>query len=140
MQGLSCFCFSRKGAALWPGKHAVYFAPHQAVQPKLTYTEELLIARITPIIDCSVLKYGNRRLSGHVACVSQDVTQIANVLPRLGSEVAMVIFKKQSGATSDDFTTFKVRRVAIQLWLEWLIRYSVAYAGVHIDMDRVPAD
>ena len=101
----------------------------------LTLEEQIVIARICPIMHCESIKHGNRRLKGHVACVEHSITAISTVLPRLGPECCWIVFNT---GQRDNITTLKVRKHVVEKWLRYFVRYSMAYKGVEIDMDRIP--
>jgi hypothetical protein len=104
--------------------------------PPLTLKEIALIQRISPIMSCKSLKYGNRVVSGHVALVENGIDIIATILPRLGSECAWIIVRV---GDAEDYIEFRVRREVVEMWLIYLTTYSPAYRGVVIDMTRIPA-
>lgn len=56
----------------------------------LSEAEEMLIARIQPLIRCTHLKGGVLSMSGHTCGYYQDATPMLNVLPRIPAEVTEV--------------------------------------------------
>ena len=94
-------------------------------------------ASITPSMHCTTLKYQNRVIKGHVALVENGITVIADILPRLGSECALIVVRVGS---VEDYVEFRVRRDVVEMWLLYLTKFSPAYIGVTIDMSRIPPD
>jgi hypothetical protein len=50
---------------------------------------------------------------------AQDIGQIALVLPRLGSEIGEVVFRKENTDTGQNLD-LRVRRAYVTKWLVWL--------------------
>lgn len=131
--------FSKKNGIYFPAQSPLYDnvqgRPRNELLPKPTLQEIALIARVTPIMHCSSLKFGNRKIKGHVALVENGITVIADILPRLGSECAWIVVRVGSVA---DYVEFRVRRDVVEMWLLYLTKFSPAYVGVTIDMSRIP--
>ena len=71
----------------------------QSVSKKLTFAEEALISRIQLVMAARKLKQGMRRVKGHIVFVDRTSTidEVADILPRLSSEIEILEFKRQSG-------------------------------------------
>ena len=78
----------------------------------LTSLEERLIARVCPIAKCVRLKGGQRGYKGHVINVEQKIEYIAETLPRLPSEVDLIIVKPPG--KNVDGKEYTVRRHVIE--------------------------
>jgi len=76
----------------------------------LSEAEEMLIARIQPLIKCTHLKGGVLSMSGHTCGYYQDATPVLNVLPRIPEEVTEVSFSDQFSfqQTSSQFCAFNL--------------------------------
>ena len=61
----------------------------------LSQTEEMLIARCCPIMRVVHLKGGQLGYGGHVVNVAQDITTFAAALPRLASDVPIIILRRE---------------------------------------------
>lgn len=60
---------------------------------------------------------------GHCINFGQDISLIADILPRLPADVPIVIIQKrnaETGLTND----MRVRRVHVEMWLRWLKAHS----------------
>jgi hypothetical protein len=103
----------------------------------LTFVEEQVIALV------SVNQYvyengsGGHMTSGHCINFAQDIGRIATVLPRLGSEIGVVVFRKENTATGQNLD-LRVRRAYVTKWLDWLkVNGIPAYRNVVIDRQRL---
>ena len=81
------------------------------------------------------LPYGQYAYSGHVINLPQDVASFANSLPRLPSELDVIIVRKEGAANSH--RDFRVRRAVVLRALQWLIANNKYYRNVHINPDAL---
>ena len=81
------------------------------------------------------------RYKGHVINMPQDLSVFATSLPRLPSELdVMIVRKKGSNNTHRDF---RVRRMVVQRALQWLKRNNKYYRNIDIDvsvLNQLPDD
>ena len=70
--------------------------------------EEMLIAAVTPIMSIYRLPHGQYGYSGHVINLPQDAVSFASSLPRLPSELDVVLVRKEG--TNQSHKDFHVRR------------------------------
>ncbi len=68
----------------------------------LTQTEERLISRAFPVIHVYIKEGGQRGYSGHCINFPQNVSELANVLPRCPKELALIVVR-HSGNTKSLF-------------------------------------
>ena len=101
----------------------------------LTQVEEMLISAVLPIMSLYKLPHGQYVYSGHVINLPQDVAAFANSLPRLPSELDVIIVRKE-GATNSH-RDFHVRRAAVLHTLQWLVANSKYYHNIHINLEAV---
>jgi len=121
-------------------ENMVYISPIPEELRNLTYAEEAAIARVSVMMNCKTLKGGVRSLKGNCSFLFQDQSAMLSVLPRIPSQTSIVLFKRTT-STATYQQSFPVRRNKIKRSLEFLIRYSPAYASVSIDqtqLDRWP--
>lgn len=85
----------------------------------LTVVEEFLIARAVRIVHTHILAGGQLSYSRHSVCFSQEVQELATVLPRLPSSIDHLIVVRQRNCGLPDVTC-RVRRHRVQVALEWL--------------------
>ena len=85
----------------------------------LTQIEEMLISAVMPIMSIYRLPHGQYGYSGHVVNLPQDVLSFATSLPRLPSEIDVLVVKKEKDQTHKDF---RVRRHVVQQALSWLLQ------------------
>ena len=75
--------------------------------------------------------------SGHCFNFVQDIGQIATVLPRLGSEIGVVVYRKENTATRQNLD-LRVRQAYVTNWLEWLkVNGIPVYRNVVFDRERL---
>ena len=74
-------------------------------------------------VHLSVLPHGQYSYSGHVINLPQDVVSFASILPRLPSQLDVVVVKKEG--SSHTHQDFRVRRAVVQRALVWLITNNV---------------
>ena len=96
----------------------------------LTQVEEMLISAVLPIMSIYCLPHGQYSYSGHVINLPQDVASFATSLPRLPSELDVVVVRKEGGVQSH--RDFRVRRSVVLRALQWLVA-NIYYRNVHID-------
>ena len=101
----------------------------------LTQVEEMLVSTVLPIMSLYRLPHGQYGYSGHVINLPQDVESFANSLPRLPSQLDVIVVRKE-GATQSH-RDFRVRRSVVQRALQWLLENNIYYRNVHIDPDAL---
>lgn len=94
--------------------------------------EELLIARVVPIMQVRYTKGGQLRYKDHIVNFPQDISVIASSLPRLPEDVDMVVIRCES-AELDNHIDFIVRREKVLLALQYKKMHDPHYADVIID-------
>ena len=85
------------------------------------------------------LKLGDRALTGHVSFFDRtsNITDVANVLPRLAADVKVMEFTVQVGRGVNHTYRGRVRRYKVEGALRWLCANSPAYIGVTISNDNL---
>ena len=73
----------------------------------LTQVEETLISGVLPIMSLYRLPHGQYTYSGHIINLPQDVASFVNSLPRLPTELDIIVVRKQGAA--DSHHDFRVR-------------------------------
>ena len=66
----------------------------------LTQVEEMLISAVLPIMTLYRLPHGQYGYSGHVINLPQDVASFASSLPRLPSDLDVIVVRKEGAAQS----------------------------------------
>ena len=87
--------------------------------------EEMLIAAVMPIMSIYRLPHGQYGYSGHVINLPQDAVSFASSLPRLPSELDVVLVRKEG--TNQSHKDFHVRRHVVHTALKWLIANNKYY-------------
>ena len=91
----------------------------------LTETEEMLISRAFPVIHVFIKQGGQRGYSGHCINFPQNVSELADVLPRCPKDLALILVnvKGHSGNTKSLF----VGRSVVLRALQWLVASNPVY-------------
>ena len=101
----------------------------------LTQVEEMLIAHALPIMHIYVKPGGQRGYSGHCVNLPQNITELANFLPRFPKDLSIIIIKtKGSNNCSKNLT---VRKKAVENALNWLLKFNPHYADVKINYEAL---
>ena len=109
----------------------------------LTQVEEMLISAVMPIMSVYRLPLGQYGYSGHVVNLPQDVASFSHSLPRLPSQLDVIVVRKEGANQSH--RDFRVRRAVVLRALQWLVTHNQCYhsVGVTIDttaLDQLPQD
>ena len=95
----------------------------------------MLISAVLPIMTLYRLPHGQYGYSGHVINLPQDVASFANNLPRLPSDLDVIVVRKEGHAQSH--RDFHVRRSRVLSALQWLQANNVYYRNVTINHDSL---
>jgi len=85
---------------------------------QFTQVDEMLISAVMPIMSIYRLPLGQYGYSGQVVNLSQDVLSFATSLPRLPSEIDVLVVRKEKDQAHQDFC---VRRRVVREALSWLL-------------------
>ena len=99
----------------------------------LTDIEEMLIARALPIMNVYVKPGGQRGFSGHCINLPQQVSELAQSLPRYPKHVSLLLVTMKG--KDNAFKDVIVRRSKVQQALIWLIQNSQHYTNVTLNSD-----
>ena len=101
----------------------------------LSQLEEMLIARIYPLITVYTVKGGQRKGSKHVINFPQSLNRLATQLPYLPGDVPLVVRRsnRQEGGHYD----FRVRRDKVRAALVWLRTNNRWYHDIDISPERM---
>ena len=94
----------------------------------LTHIEEMLISRAFLVIHVYVKQGGQRGYSGHCINFPQNVSELADVLPRCPKDLALIIVTV-TGYSGNARSLF-VRRSIVPRALQWLIANNPVYSDV----------
>ena len=93
----------------------------------------MLISAVMPIMSVYRLPQGQSGYSGHVVNLPQDVTSFAQSLPRLPSNLDVIIVRKEGANQSD--RDFRVRRGVVHRALQWLVTHNQYYRALGVTID-----
>ena len=101
----------------------------------LTQVEEMLISAVLPIMTLYRLPHGQYGYSGHVINLPQNIVSFANTLPRLPSELDVIIVRKEGAVQTHH--DFRVRRSVVLRALQWLTANNIYYRTIAIDCNAL---
>jgi len=101
----------------------------------LTQLEQMLIARVNPVMTVYTIKGGQRKGSKHVINFPQNVSRLASVLPQLPDDVPLIVRRSNIGETRH--YDFLVRQRKIISALEWLKENNKWYRDISISEERM---
>ena len=101
----------------------------------LTQLEEMLIARVYPLMTVYTVKGGQRKGSNHVINFPQNVSRIANMLPQLPSDLPLVV--RRINAEGTHHYDFRVRQAKVRTALTWLKENNKWYRDIVISEERL---
>ena len=94
--------------------------------------EEMLVSGIMPLMSIYRLPLGQYGYTGHVINFSQDAISFAHSLPRLPSELDVLVIREEKEQSHHDF---RVRRAVVAL--DWLLQNNKYHQAneVHLNQD-----
>lgn len=97
----------------------------------------MLISAVMPIMSVYRLPHGQNGYSGHVINLPQDVASFATSLPRIPSELDVIVVRKEG--SNHSHRDFHVRRSVVQCALQWLVIHNQYYQSnnIHIDLNAL---
>jgi hypothetical protein len=103
----------------------------------LTQLEEMLIARINPIMTVYTVRGGQRKGSKYIYNFFQNVDRIASVLPHLPTPDHIPLMVRRSSADGTNHYDFRVRRHKVIAALRWLKVHHRWYHDITIYEERL---
>lgn len=104
----------------------------------LTYVEQLLIAKVQPVIRVYRIKSrglpGQFAYKGNIINVGQNIDEIIRCLPRIPSTLSTIVVRREG---LNEHRDFHVRRNKIITALTFLKTNNPYYADISIDVDRI---
>lgn len=97
----------------------------------LTQIEEMLIVRVSLVIQVSYATGGQLKYNGHTICFPQDISSIATQLPRHLDALDILIVNKKN--TKDQKYNFYVSQKHVYEALHYKIEFDSYYKDVQID-------
>ena len=93
----------------------------------------MLVSAVMPIMSVYRLPHGQYGYSGHVVNLPQDVASFTRSLPRLPSELDIIVIRKEGSSSSH--RDFNVRRGVVQQALQWLLVNNRYYRALGVTID-----
>ena len=116
-------------------------APVPDVLRNLTMIEEILIARVHPVISLYKIRGNQTAYSGNVINFKQDITHLFSSLPPYPSDINAVVFACRN--TPHGVIEFRVRSQVVRNALHWLKQNHRYYYDIVIDeeaLSQLPDD
>ncbi|EXX58668.1 uncharacterized protein LOC105316640 [Rhizophagus irregularis DAOM 181602=DAOM 197198] len=101
----------------------------------LTEIEEMLIARVFPMMLVYRLRGGQHGYRGNVINFPQNVQELATKLPRHPSSLDVLVIRRHSASNPEAFRDFRVCRNKVIRALNWLKENNRYYADIIIDYE-----
>ena len=98
----------------------------------------MLVSAVMPIMSIYRLPQGQYGYSGHVINLPQDVASFTTRLPRLPSEIDVIVVRKEGAGQSH--RDFRVRRSVVQRALQWLVMHNKYYRANQVRGDVTALD
>uniref|UniRef100_A0A1X7UCZ2 DUF6570 domain-containing protein n=1 Tax=Amphimedon queenslandica TaxID=400682 RepID=A0A1X7UCZ2_AMPQE len=99
----------------------------------LTQAEEMLVSAIMLVMSIYRLPHGQYGYCGQVINFSQDIKSFATRLPRLPSEINVLVVRKEREQTHRDF---HVRRRVVEDALAWLLANNIYYRSIGVSLNQ----
>ena len=93
----------------------------------------MLISAVMPIMSVYRLPQGQYGYSGHVVNLPQDVASFVQSLPRLPSDLDVILVRKEGA--NQTHRDFRVRRGVVQRALQWLVSHNKYYHALGVTID-----
>ena len=90
----------------------------------------MLISAVMPMMSVYRLPMGQYGYSGHVVNLPQNVSSFVTSLPRLTSDIHIILVRKGASGSHKDF---RVRRSKILCALQWLKQNNRYYQDITLD-------
>ena len=96
----------------------------------------MLVSAVMPVMSIYRLPLGQYGYTGHVINLPQDVVSFASSLPRVPSELDVLVVRKDNDQSHRDF---RVRRTVVQEALTWLLENNKYYRAnqVHLNQETL---
>ena len=101
----------------------------------LTQIEEMLISRALPIMKVYVKPGGQRGYTGHCINLPQEVTELAQSLPRYPKNISLIVVTMNGKDNS--FEDVIVRRNKVEQALHWLMKNNPHYEKIKFDSEAL---
>lgn len=91
------------------------------------------MSAVLPVMSIYKLPHGQYGYSGHIINFPQDVKSFATSLPRLPSDVQILVVRKEREQSHKDF---RVRRSVVEEALTWLLANNIYYQNIGVILDQ----
>ena len=95
----------------------------------------MLISAVMPLMSIYRLPHGQYGYKGHVINLPQDITTFVSRLPRLPSELDILLVRKEG--SDNTHCDFRVRKLVVLRAIQWLKQHNKFYRNVEISQDAL---
>jgi hypothetical protein len=112
--------------------------------PQLSAIEEMCIARVHCFVEVRQHRGVQFKYKGHVCNFLSNVGHVHDRLPLLPKELDIILirpgnYRQVPGVTRQFKKDYSVRKSAIKIWLDYLLRHHPGYSDVVIDSAKIDA-
>ncbi|GLJ15036.1 hypothetical protein SUGI_0245580 [Cryptomeria japonica] len=126
-------CFSERGIHRFSSANNLDPGEQPLVLKKLTQVEEMLIARISPILQVTHARGSQYKYFGHQISFPQDISEIAKKLPRKLQDLEVLIIQR-TNIQGNKYDCY-VNKFHVMDALTFKIQHDQYYKDVIIDFD-----
>lgn len=101
----------------------------------LTQVEEMLIAKALPIMHIYIKPGGQRGYSGHTINLPQNVSELAQSLPRYPKDLSIIIVRAKG--KGNFVKNLSVRRQVVSDAIHWLIKNNPHYSDIELNYNAL---
>ena len=95
----------------------------------------MLISAVMPFMFIYRLLHGQYGYKGHVINLPQDITTFVSRLPRLPSQLDILLVRKEG--SDNTHCDFRVRKLVVLRALKWLKQHNKFYRNIEINQDAL---
>jgi hypothetical protein len=121
---------------MYPGNDASHL-------PELTQMEEMLISPVHALVQLWQIRGGQTKYTGHTCNFPRENAIFHAKVPLLPEECDIIIMRRTGAEVGTDATIyqdFRVRRHAIQQWLEFLVEHHPTFRSHQVAVDYAQLD
>jgi hypothetical protein len=131
-------CEQCRKSSKWQSSNNMYPGPGAGHLPELTQMEEMLISPVQALIQLWQICGGQYKYTGHTCNFAQDNIAFHRTVPLLPEECDVIIMCRAGeniGSNEVIHQDFRVRRGAIQTWLQYLEVHHPTFHSRQVTVD-----
>jgi len=131
-------CEKCRKSSKWQPSNNMYPGPGANHLPELTQMEEMLISPVHALIQLWQIRGGQYKYTGHTCNFPRDNVVFHSTVPLLPEECDIIIMRRagdNTGSNEAVHQDFRVRRGAIQAWLQYLEVHHPTFQSRQVTVD-----